>query len=133
MNLFNKLIFEPEDHQILEIIDNYYNPSENNEFSNNFDGELHPRGIIQLATPQYMRLIIVMLELLNSTDNNSSNANTSTQKTHKVVKGDSLWAIAQKYYGKGSLYPKIKEANKSKYPSLAKSNVIYTNMELIIP
>ena len=72
MNLFNKLIFEPEDHQILEIIDNYYNPSENNEFSNNFDGELHPRGIIQLATPQYMRLIIVMLELLNSTDNNSN-------------------------------------------------------------
>ena len=67
------------------------------------------------------------------TDNNSNNANTSTQKTHKVKKGDCLWDIAQKYYGKGSLYPKIKEANKSKYPSLAKSNVIYTNMELIIP
>ena len=69
----------------------------------------------------------------NNSNNNSSNANTSTQKTHKVVKGDSLWAIAQKYYGKGSLYHKIKDANKSKYPSLAKSNVIYTNMELIIP
>ena len=69
----------------------------------------------------------------NNTNNNSSDTNTSTQKTHKVVKGDSLWAIAQKHYGKGSLYPKIKEANKSKYPSLAKSNVIYTNMELIIP
>ncbi|MBP3928811.1 MAG: LysM peptidoglycan-binding domain-containing protein, partial [Peptostreptococcaceae bacterium] len=71
------------------------------------------------------------------TDNNNNNSNknntNNTQKTHKVVKGDSLWAIAQKYYGKGSLYPKIKEANKSKYPSLAKSNVIYTNMELIIP
>ena len=69
----------------------------------------------------------------NNSNNNSSNANTSTQKTHKVVKGDSLWAIAQNYYGKGSLYHKIKDANKSKYPSLAKSNVIYTNMELIIP
>ena len=67
------------------------------------------------------------------TDNNSNNANTSTQKTHKVKKGDCLWDIAQKYYGKGSLYPKIKEANKSKYPSLAKNNIIYTNMELIIP
>ena len=61
-------------------------------------------------------------------ENNSSN----TQKTHKVVKGDSLWAIAQKYYGKGSLYPKIKDANKSKYPSLAKNNVICVNWELII-
>ena len=71
------------------------------------------------------------------TDNNNNNSNknntNNTQKTHKVVKGDSLWAIAQKHYGKGSDYPKIKEANKSKYPSLAKSNVIYTNMELIIP
>ena len=67
------------------------------------------------------------------TDNNSNNASTSTQKTHKVKKGDCLWDIAQKYYGKGSLYPKIKEANKSKYPSLAKNNIIYVNWELIIP
>ena len=65
----------------------------------------------------------------NKTDTNPNNK----QKSHKVVKGDSLWDIAQKYYGKGSLYPKIKEANKAKYPSLSKSNVIYTNMELIIP
>lgn len=74
----------------------------------------------------------------NNTQNTSrpsetNNSTTNTQKIHKVVKGDCLWDIAQKYYGKGSLYPKIKEANKSKYPSLAKSNVIYTTMELIIP
>ena len=71
------------------------------------------------------------------TDTNNSNSNknntNNTQKTHKVKKGDCLWDIAQKYYGKGSLYPKIKEANKSKYPSLAKNNVIYVNWELIIP
>ena len=69
------------------------------------------------------------------TNNNNSNKNNTnnTQKTHKVKKGDCLWDIAQKYYGKGSLYPKIKEANKSKYPSLAKNNVIYVGMELIIP
>lgn len=67
------------------------------------------------------------------TDTNNKNNSSNKQKIHKVVKGDCLWDIAQKYYGKGSLYPKIKEANKSKYPSLAKSNVIYTNMELIIP
>ena len=68
------------------------------------------------------------------TNNNSNKNNTNnTQKTHKVKKGDCLWDIAQKYYGKGSLYPKIKEANKSKYPSLAKNNVIYVNWELIIP
>ena len=66
-------------------------------------------------------------------NDNSSDANNSTQKTHKVVKGDCLWDIAKKYLGKGSDYPKIKEANKSKYPSLAKNNIIYVNWELIIP
>lgn len=67
------------------------------------------------------------------TDTNNKNNSSNKQKTHKVAKGDCLWDIAQKYYGKGSLYPKIKEANKSKYPSLAKNNVIYVNWELIIP
>lgn len=70
----------------------------------------------------------------NTTRPTDVNSDTSNQqKTHKVVKGDCLWDIAQKYYGKGSLYPKIKEANKSKYPSLANNNVIYVNWELIIP
>ena len=66
-------------------------------------------------------------------NDNSNDANNSTQKTHKVVKGDCLWDIAKKYLGKGSDYPKIKEANKSKYPSLSKNNIIYVGMELIIP
>ena len=66
-----------------------------------------------------------------SENNDSSNSNQ--QKMHKVVKGDSLWAIAQKYYGNGGLYPKIKEDNKTKYPSLIKNNIIYPNWELIIP
>ena len=66
-----------------------------------------------------------------SENNDSSNSNQ--QKIHKVVKGDSFWAIAQKYYGNGGLYPKIKEANKTKYPSLIKNNIIYPNWELIIP
>ena len=66
-------------------------------------------------------------------NDNSNDANNSTQKTHKVVKGDGLWDIAKKYLGKGSDYPKIKEVNKSKYPSLSKNNIIYVGMELIIP
>ena len=71
----------------------------------------------------------------NSTDRTTENAPkpTGTNKTHKVVKGDSLWAIAQKYYGDGSQYPKIKEANKDKYPSLNNNNIIYSNWELVIP
>ena len=67
-----------------------------------------------------------------SENNDSSNSNQ--QKIHKVVKGDSLWAIARKHYGKGSLYTKIQDANKSKYTSLAKNaNYIQVGWELIIP
>ena len=88
---------------------------------------------------EYRPIEIPVIKIDTNTSNASNNttrpteqANNTTQKVHKVVKGDSLWAIAQKYYGKGSLYPKIKEANKSKYPSLAKNNIIYPNWELII-
>lgn len=68
-------------------------------------------------------------------ENNRPNDNKPSEnqnKTHKVVKGDSLWSIAQKYYGKGSDYPKIKDKNKSKYKSLEKNNIIYVNWELVV-
>lgn len=87
----------------------------------------------------------IKLNKTTSIDNSNSTNNTTNRptenaptpsgenKTHKVVKGDSLWSIAQKYYGDGSKYTKIKEANKDKYTSLSKNNIIYTNMELVIP
>lgn len=68
----------------------------------------------------------------NEKTDSKTDANTGKQKVHKVVKGDNLWDIAQKYYGKGSEYPKIKNANSSKYPSLKSSNIIYVGWELVI-
>lgn len=38
--------------------------------------------------------------------------NGQNAKTYTVVKGDCLWNIAKKFYGKGALYTKIYEANK---------------------
>ena len=71
----------------------------------------------------------------NSTGRTAENAPTPSgeNNTLKVVSGDSLWAIAQKYYGDGSQYTKIKEANKDKYSSLNNNNIIYSNWELVIP
>lgn len=53
---------------------------------------------------------------------------TSTKTTHKVVRGDTLWGIAQKYYGNGSRYPEIAKANNIKNPDL-----ISVGQTLIIP
>jgi LysM repeat protein len=36
---------------------------------------------------------------------------TSQQQTYVIQSGDTLWAIAQQYYGDGSLYRKIADAN----------------------
>lgn len=35
-------------------------------------------------------------------------------RTHTVVSGDTLWGIAQKYYGNGTQWPKIFDANRDK-------------------
>lgn len=47
---------------------------------------------------------------------------TETQKKHTVKKGDTLWALAKKYYGKGSQYTKIYNANKSVIENAAKKH-----------
>lgn len=49
---------------------------------------------------------------------------------HQVVKGDTLWAISKTYYGKGSRYPEIFEANR---PMLSHPDKIYVGQVLRIP
>ena len=66
----------------------------------------------------------------NSTNRTEENAPSNTSSTHSVVKGDTLWGIAKKYYGDGSKYPQIKEKNKAKYSSLSKNNIIYVGWVL---
>jgi nucleoid-associated protein YgaU len=49
---------------------------------------------------------------------------------HTVVKGDTLWAIAEKTLGKGARYPEIFEANR---PMLGDPDSIYPGQMLRIP
>lgn len=51
-------------------------------------------------------------------------------KTYTVVKGDCLWNIAKKFYGDGSKWTKIYNANKSK---IKNPNLIYPGQKLTIP
>ena len=59
---------------------------------------------------------------------------TTTNKTYKVVKGDSLSKICTKFYGKytNALVDKIVHVNKRKYPNIAR-NFICVGWILTIP
>lgn len=55
-------------------------------------------------------------------------------RTYTVQSGDSLWSIAQKFYGDGSRWTEIQQANLASHPSLATSpQTIYTGWVLTIP
>lgn len=54
----------------------------------------------------------------------------SANKTYTVVKGDCLWNIAKKFYGNGSKYTVIYNANKDK---IKNPNLIYPGQVLTIP
>jgi nucleoid-associated protein YgaU len=54
----------------------------------------------------------------------------SAEQWHEVAKGESLSKIAERYYGDGSLYPKIFEANKD---VLKDPNKIRVGQRLRIP
>lgn len=53
-----------------------------------------------------------------------------SNQTYTVVKGDCLWNIAKKFYGNGSKYTVIAEANKDK---IKNPNLIYPGQVLTIP
>lgn len=56
--------------------------------------------------------------------------NPKSSGSYTVVSGDSLWAIAKKYYGDGNQYPKIFNANKDK---IKNPSLIYPGQVLLIP
>ncbi len=73
--------------------------------------------------------------VVNPAQTQSPNASKRSEdnqkpKTHTAVAGDTLWGLAQKYYGDGSQYTKIWEANKHLNPS---PNHIYVGQTFVIP
>lgn len=50
--------------------------------------------------------------------------------SYTVVKGDTLWGIAKRYYGDGALYTKIAYANSNQ---ISNPNLIFPGQVLIIP
>lgn len=68
-----------------------------------------------------------------TTTSNITINNTSTSKTYTVKSGDTLWDISKLYYGTGTDYKKIMEANKEKYQNLKNNTIIKPDWKLNIP
>ena len=60
----------------------------------------------------------------------SSPSKSTAQRTYTVKEGDCLWNIAKKFYGNGSAYTKIYDANTNK---IANPNLIYPGQVFVIP
>ena len=56
--------------------------------------------------------------------------NPKSNRVYVVRRGDTLWAIAKKYYGNGAQYPKIYNANRN---IIKNPNLIYPGQKLVIP
>lgn len=61
----------------------------------------------------------------------ATNKKTNSAQSYTAVKGDCLWNIAKKFYGDGSKYTIIYDANKSVVGS--NPNLIYPGQKLTIP
>jgi nucleoid-associated protein YgaU len=57
-------------------------------------------------------------------------SNPKSNGSYVVQRGDTLWAIAKKYYGDGSKYTKIFNANKDK---IKNPSLIYAGQKLVMP
>lgn len=82
---------------------------------------------------EYGKKSVVVVQSNKATVKKESTApkvNPKSNGGHVVQPGDTLWAIAKKYYGNGAQYTKIYNANKSiiKNPTL-----IYPGQKLVIP
>ncbi|HET9257373.1 MAG TPA: LysM peptidoglycan-binding domain-containing protein [Pseudonocardiaceae bacterium] len=58
----------------------------------------------------------------------AASAEPPAKRIYTVISGDTLWAIAERFYGDGSQYPKIASAN-----GIANPDLIMVGQELTIP
>ena len=65
-----------------------------------------------------------------SGEGSESSGSWDATQWHEVKKGETLWKIAEQYYGDGNLYTKIFEANRD---TIKNPNLIQIGQRLRIP
>ncbi|WP_424196504.1 peptidoglycan-binding protein LysM [Ampullimonas aquatilis] len=99
------------------------------------DGAVGAVTVAGLADTQEIREKIILCcgnvhGVASVDDQLTVKAPTQEATWHTVEKGDTLWAVAEKAYGKGSEYNRIFEANR---PMLSHPDKIYPGQKLRIP
>lgn len=84
---------------------------------------------VDIKLKQYVEFGLgkVKLEKTKKKTTASRTEKTTKEQTYTVQKGDTLWAIAKKFYGDGSLYPYLAKIN-----NIANPNIIHTGQVLKI-
>ena len=81
-----------------------------------------------LDNPEGILTDEVLTKILNLVNAKLGVTSSSSGRYYTVVKGDTLWAIAKRYYGDGNRYPEIARAN-----NIANPNIIHIGQKLLIP
>lgn len=81
---------------------------------------------VQVTIKQYKPPVVTR----TVTTNNTAAASKHSGQNYTVRSGDCLWNIAKRFYGNGSQYTKIYNANRDK---IKNPNLIYPNQVLWIP
>lgn len=72
------------------------------------------RGVVSLTLTQASDAAPSVGPVSGGPAPGSAPAAAPAPRTHMVVRGDTLWGIAQRYYGNGTLWPRIFDANRDK-------------------
>lgn len=87
---------------------------------------------VQIKLKQYIDYATKIVKSANSAGSKSSRDASSSPnaRTYTVKPGDCLWNIAKKYYGDGTQYVKIYDANRDK---ISNPHLIYSGQVFTIP
>lgn len=89
------------------------------DFKGEYSGSYGDYGY-QLVLKTRRDIVVISDKVVTADKTEPAPAATSSARTHTVKSGDTLWSIAQKYYGSGAHYRKIYEANKTIIEETAK-------------
>lgn len=98
------------------------------------DDDVRAQALAIAGNIDGVETVIDDLSVADSDEDEEGGGSDEDGTVHVVKSGDTLWGLAEKYYGDGSRYMEIFNANKEIWKDYKNDpNVIYVGWELHIP